>query len=256
MIRSILESELAYTKLFSECREEGSLIRFTDGSIPDMYTHNYIWVKDSSAHLTDLLKQELIVGQTEQKSFVRVEMSFDVNFDRLGDLPVKPTVTHYDYMLIPTERYSAIPMKDNSRIEVATRAKVMADGISVDVLANVDAMGREFATRRIHRKSSIYQDAALPLQFYVCYNHELAVGKCELMIHRDIAKIEDFDILPDYQRQGFGSSVLRHLLKQAAEQQIQWAYLVTDSADTAKEMYTKCGFEKVGTKTELFFSLE
>jgi spore maturation protein CgeE len=36
---------------------------------------------------------------------------------------------------------------------------------------------------------------------------------------------------------------------------VKIAYLITDSDDTAKDMYTKCGFTKVWQKTILFFKL-
>jgi len=70
-----------------------------------------------------------------------------------------------------------------------------------------------------------------------------------------VGRIEDFDILQKYQRKGFGTSVLKHLLEEARANCVEFVYLITDSGDTAKEMYKKCGFKKAGEKTELFFDL-
>ncbi|GIQ69635.1 hypothetical protein XYCOK13_24590 [Xylanibacillus composti] len=256
MNASMLEAEIAYTKLFAQSEDEGDFIRFWDETIPDMYTHNYILVKHNQAPLAKILKAELAQRHAEGKKFLRAEFSFAFDNSLLDELPIKPNVTHYDYMVIHTDRYQTIQGNMDGRVEPAYRENVLADGIAVDVLANEEAMGLEFAVRRIHRKSKVYQDSLLPLQLYVCYHGKLAVGKCELMILRDIAKIEDFDILENHQRQGFGSTVIRHLLKHAADQHVKQAYLVTNSTDTAKIMYAKCGFVKAGTKTELFFRLE
>ena len=66
---------------------------------------------------------------------------------------------------------------------------------------------------------------------------------------------EDFDIIEMYQRKGFGSFVLRTLLKECSENGIEQAYLVTDHDDTAKDMYAKCGFKPVGKSFELMFHL-
>jgi len=75
------------------------------------------------------------------------------------------------------------------------------------------------------------------------------------MIDGNIAKIEDFDILEEYQRKGFGTSVLKHLLMEANKSNVELGYLITESDDTAKDMYKKCGLRKVGEKNELFFKL-
>ncbi|MCB2290896.1 GNAT family N-acetyltransferase [Clostridium sp. CS001] len=107
----------------------------------------------------------------------------------------------------------------------------------------------------IYRKSEVYTKSNSNLDLYVCNYRGIPIGNCELMLNSDIAKIEDFDILNDYQRKGFGTSVVKYLLEEAKENSVEFVYLITDSVDTAKEMYKKCGFKKAGEKTELFFDL-
>ncbi len=75
------------------------------------------------------------------------------------------------------------------------------------------------------------------------------------MLNDKIAKLEDFDIYEKYQRMEFGTSVVEYLLNEAKQNNSEIMYLITDSDDTAKDMYTKCGFKKAGQKTELFFNL-
>ena len=140
-------------------------------------------------------------------------------------------------------------------IKRATSQAVLNDGIEVDILANEPDMGKDFANRRIYRKSEVYKQSNINLNLYVCYYEENPVGNCEFMYNDGIAKIEDFDILKKYQRKGFGTSVIKHLLNEANEKEIDIVYLITDNEDTAKEMYKKCGFKKVGEKIELFFDL-
>ena len=77
----------------------------------------------------------------------------------------------------------------------------------------------------------------------------------EMLSTIGVAKIEDFDVLPKYQRKGYGSALLKEIICIALEQNARIIYLVTDEDDTAKEMYLKIGFEKVGEKTQLFFTL-
>ena len=76
---------------------------------------------------------------------------------------------------------------------------------------NQSAMGAEFARTRIYRKLEVYKQ-----------------------------------LLQDYQKKGFRTSVLKHLLEEAKAKCVDFAYLITDSGYTAKEMYEKCNFKKVG----------
>lgn len=97
--------------------------------------------------------------------------------------------------------------------------------------------------------------AANSLDMHVCYHKGEPIGNCELFINGTVAKIEDFDILDAYQRKGFGTSVLKHLVRKAQGQGAEWVYLITDDAETAKEMYVKSGLVLAGQKTQLHFSL-
>jgi spore maturation protein CgeE len=54
---------------------------------------------------------------------------------------------------------------------------------------------------------------------------------------------------------GFGTSLLKYLLEEAKDNSVKFVYLITDSGDTAKDMYKNCGFKRAGEKTELFFNL-
>ncbi|MBD8501208.1 GNAT family N-acetyltransferase [Paenibacillus arenosi] len=256
MNTELINAEIAYTKLFSQSHEEEHFIRFWDDEIPDMYSYNCTLIKKKSANLAEIITNELTLRKEQNKDFLRIEMNFDVDNELLERLPIKPEVAIYDYMYIKTDQFRNINVNSSCVIKKAVTDEVIADGKKVDILACQQSMGLEFATRRIERKSKVYQVTNNPLDLYVCYVADIPVGNCELMLLGKIAKIEDFDILEEHQRKGYGSTVIRYLLQSAYEQNVQHAYLVTDHSDTAKEMYEKCGFERVGYKTELQFQLK
>lgn len=81
----------------------------------------------------------------------------------------------------------------------------------------------------------------------------MPVGNCDLFIQDGIAKIEDFAVNLDDQRQGFGTTLLKFIIQLALNQNCHTLYLVTDEEDTAKEMYQKLGFYKIGERIEYFF---
>jgi len=113
-------------------------------------------------------------------------------------------------------------------------------------------MGEEFAIKRSKRKMEVYKDNP-DLNLYVCYKGKEPIGKCELFIKDGIAKIEDFDIIEEFQKQGYGTSMLHKLLEESLNAGADIAYLITDNFDTAKDMYKKCGFSICGIKTSILF---
>ncbi|HEY5584535.1 MAG TPA: GNAT family N-acetyltransferase [Ruminiclostridium sp.] len=252
----IKNCEIEYTKSFSTYIDEVNIIRFRDNNIPDMYYHNFTLIKDilTDEALNDLIIEEKKLERHENKGYIQLESNFSINDKAFCSDEIKPTISKYYYMSIPTSHHRFLKAKEQCDVKEAITDEIMKDGIRVDILANSAAMGEEFATKRIHRKVQIYNSSE-DLRFFVCYNNGTPVGNCELFIKDNVAKIEDFDILEKYQRNGFGTAVLKHLLQQAEQLGAEIAYVVTDSEDTAQDMYVKCGFTLIGEKFPIFFDL-
>ena len=257
LLEKIYHTEIEYVKLFSQSYESDHIIRFCDESIPDMYTHNFVLIKNDYGidKTKEIILTELAERKKEGCNFLRVEFNFPLENKLLNKLPIKPQIQKYDYMYIDPHEAGELIGNQVGIVRKATSQAVLNDGIEVDILANEPIMGKDFATRRIHRKSEVYRRSNMNLNLYVCYYKETPIGNCEFMLNNGIVKIEDFDILKKYQRMGFGTSVIKHLLNEAKQKEVDTVYLVTDNEDTAKQMYTKCGFKKAGEKIELFFDL-
>ncbi|MBM7556546.1 hypothetical protein [Halanaerobacter jeridensis] len=45
MLKKMYNTEVEYVKLFSQSYESNNIIRFGDDYIPDMYTHNFVFIK-------------------------------------------------------------------------------------------------------------------------------------------------------------------------------------------------------------------
>lgn len=257
MFSKFLSTEIEYIKKFTENYEDNQIIRFYDNNLMGMYMHNFTLIKNkvSKDDFRNIILKELEKRKDEKASFLRIEFNFSTEDDFINSLPLVPEVVKYDYLYIEPKMSDYLTGNEECTIKKATSEAILKDGIEVDILANESAMGHEFARKRIYRKSEVYTKPNSNLDLYVCNYRGIPIGNCELMLNHDIAKIEDFDILNDYQRKGFGTSVVKYLLEEAKENCVEFVYLITDSADTAKEMYKKCGFKKAGEKTELFFDL-
>ncbi|MCT8138075.1 GNAT family N-acetyltransferase [Anaerobacillus sp. CMMVII] len=248
----LMQMEVEYVKNFSKVIETDHALLFIDEAIPDMYTHNYVFYQ-SAKGLVEYIENELRNQETKDKGFFRIETPYPISEDLLEKLSIKPEVCIYDFMWINTVNHENIGGNPNCSILNADTKKVIEDGIRVDIQANTDGMGLDFAERRIIRKALAYNDLEKAVQLFVCYSEGIPIGNIEYMPFNEIVKLEDFNILEDYQKKGFGTSVLKHLVAKAFNEGIDYAYLITEQTDTAKEMYKKCGFEKVGEKTELMF---
>jgi spore maturation protein CgeE len=257
MFNRFSNTELIYTKKFTESLEDTEIIRFYDENLQDMHMHNFTFIKNSVCKnkFRKIIFDELEKRKYTNANFLRIEFNFSVDDDFIKSLSLVPKITKYDYMYIEPKMSCYLTENKGCIVKKASSEKLLHDGIEVDIIANESSMGTEFARKRIYRKSEIYRQLNSNLNLYICYYNGLAIGNCEFMVNNDIAKIEDFDILKNYQRKGFGTSVLKHLLEEAKENCVELVYLITDAGDTANEMYKKCGFKKAGEKTELFFDL-
>lgn len=248
-------TESEYSHHFCKSSETNDFIRFNDDNLPGMYTANFTFIKEES-NLYEKIINELNKRKNEGETFLRIETEFPISSKFIEKFPIKPDYNTFLFMTIDPKEYKNIKGNEKGIVKAATTKAIFDDGIEADIASNIGVMG-DFAIDRIKRKVEIYQQDNSKIKFYVCYFEGKAIGTCEMMIDKalNMVKIEDFDVLGDYQRKGFGSQMLAYFLKEAEKHQIDAAYVVTDANDTAKEMYKKCGFKTIGKKYELFFNI-
>lgn len=254
LYEKMLETELKYIKCFSDYAELKKSIIFTDKKLLDMYMHNFIFLKESMemGELRNFIENKLSEMQKLNNEHLHIMMDYGVKWDELKNLIQEPEITEYCFMAIEPKDFNKLKVKDDYIALRADTLEVLDDGYKADVQANKAAMGEEFAIKRSKRKMEVYKENP-DLNLYVCYKGKEPIGKCELFIKDGIAKIEDFDIIEEFQKQGYGTSMLHKLLEESLNAGADIAYLITDNFDTAKDMYKKCGFSICGIKTSILF---
>ncbi len=255
-IQKLYEAETAYTSNFSKREDTGVSLRFRDASIPDMYMHNMtVYPKRlDDETLRCEVQKELDIRRKEKADFLQLECYFTLEQAFLDTLPIPADYCVDDLMTISTEKFTTISGNPECIVVPANDPAMLEDGRRVDYLTSLHT-GEDFATRRSVRRMRAYAEPN-DLTLYVCYYKGEAVGKVELFLHKGLAKIEEFNILDQHQRKGFGTAAVRKLLEEARAKGIGTAYLVTSSDDTPREMYAKCGFTKAAEKSELHFKLK
>ena len=253
MLNLIKKTELDYSKEFATFKENDEVIRFTDSRLPDMNHHNFTYIKEnlSEERIAKVVTSEIQRRLDTKSEFLLLISDFKIDENLFKDLPYKVTFESYDYMNFDTSIVDRLKNRDDFTVKEAASEDILKDGIKVDITCNTPYMG-DFAIKRIQRKSEVYRDQNLKTKLYVGYHNDTCIGNCELFNNNDIAKLEDFDIAEEFQRKGFGTSFLKYLISIVREENIDTAYVVTESTDTAKNMYTKCHFKKAGQKHEVF----
>jgi spore maturation protein CgeE len=257
MIETLLTMDHDYLKNYCQVKDHGDYLEFYDLALEGMYDHNFISLKNhwTDETLLQFIEEKIDERRQLNKEFLKIELNFDVSTNIFQSLSIQPEITRLDYMMIDTKEYRKLSAREDCTVKVAKTQEILEDGLSVNfkAFAGVD---ESFIKAMNERKSKVFSDQQSTLNLYVCYFQNKPIGNIEYFTQGKYAKIEDFDIIDNYQRMGFGTTVLKTLLKKSYDQGITSLYLVTDHSDTAKDMYRKCYFEKVGDFTELFFDLK
>lgn len=252
----ILHCETQYTKCFCDTYENETVIRFRDSKLEDMYYHNYTNIKQGSGtNLVDIIRTEVEIRKQEQKDFCNLFVWDSYDDSIFSAFNEKPEVSRNGFYLFDISQFSKMAVRDDCTIARTSNQEMLEDVLFCDLQLDQATLGKDFCQRRCYRRGKVYlqEDG---VNSYVCYDNGKPVGNCDLFIHKNTAKIEDFAVIPNQQRKGFGTAILKELIGIAIKSGCDTIYLVTDEDDTAKDMYQKLGFHKIGQRFDLFFKLK
>ena len=255
-MKKIHQTEIEYVKCFSEHYEDESIIRFEDDLIRDMYSHNLTYIKKDMPDeaFRRILQSEWKRSAEKGRSFLNIQFDFPFRDSLIDLLDIRPReINTYDYYGFPLETFPGMKTREDCTLRKLEHS-ILEEAAELDHLVNGEDLDDDFSRRRFERRSQVYLKPGM-VDNYLLFSDHQAIGHCDLFIHGEVAKIEDFDIAPHMQRKGFGSAMLKEIIKVALNSNAETIYLITDHAETAKEMYEKCGMIKLGAKTEMMFSI-
>jgi spore maturation protein CgeE len=256
MFNLLMDAELEYVRCFSKELKTRKFSRFWDDDLDDMYAYNLTIVHDNVfiEDINNIIDKEIKQSRSLGKEFLVVEINGEASEEFLRNLKLKPSsVDRLYYMSIPTKEYRNMKFNMDCKVAEVKTKDEFQKLIKLSILDNSSNWGKEFSEERIRRKVKSYKENN-SLKVFLSYKDAKPMGSCELLIHNKVAKIEDFGVSEEFQRKGFGTTILRNMVKRSNEAKVEFAYVITDSKDTVNDMYRKCGFKKVGEKTQLIFS--
>lgn len=256
MDQRIVDCETSYYQCFAQTTETADVLRLRDPLLQDMYYHNISIMKASAdtTAISGIVERERAVRLGEKAGFLNILSFRAVDDSLIIEVYPEASLSLNGYYQLDISFLPLWKVRPGCTIERISSQAMVEDALYSDLQLDGERLGRDFCTRRVYRRSKVYM-ADEGVDSYNCYDNGQMVGNCDLFIHKGVAKIEDFTIIPQYQRQGYGTTILKYLVQKALDAQCHIIYLVTDEDDTPKQMYTKLGFYKIGERTDMFFDL-
>ena len=260
MISRFREIENSYIENFSESKDKGDYIIFRDDKLPDMHAFNCMLVKDNMNEdsIEDFVADSLNQAKLSGKDFLTIIFHPQIKIkDRLIECLVDMgfDIENNLYLEIEGSKADGFKANDECVVKIASTNDGYEAARALDIKTCITkGIPLEFAQRKTLRKKEVFQNPNKKLYLYLCYFENDVVGKCELHVKDEHAKIEDFEVLDKYQRRGFGTAILKRVISDAVGLGMKNIYLIADKDDTPREMYVKLGFELIGEEFELFWS--
>ena len=255
-LRAIENEYLAY---FAETEEHEFFTKFTDSKLPSMYSHNCFVLKETlngselHAQIEQLLSKARVNGAEHlfivlhpNHAFAPLAWEADV-FEQSSLL----------YMTAPFDEYRGTKANPDCSVYEVTSSEHYQDATLFDIAASVAEEEKHanyrFSYKRAFRKLPVFRQHAPVLNQYVAYIDNAPVGKCEISLHQNVIRPESFQVIVECQHKGIGTSILNKIMEDGKERGANEFFLVTDAADTAKDMYKKLGFQTVGVEHQLLW---
>jgi len=252
----IIDCEQEYIRCFSKTTEHEDFVQYSDALLPDMYKHNFIAVRKTVEpdKIRDLLGRALSEAKAQKTSFLRAELPAGQDYpDVVLDFP-GAVREHLGVYLYPSDDVPDWNVRDDCTVKKIETEEMVEQLTQLDLVHDRISCGEDFCIRRTHRRGQVYLSGAA-CSSYLCYLDGVPVGNCDLFVHGDTAKIEDFAVLPDYQHKGIGTAILKHMISAAIEDGAKVIYLCASEDDTPREMYRKLGFQKVMNFYAVFWKM-
>ena len=235
----ILKMEIKYLSLFSNQKQMTGGIRFQDDQQKDKYSHNLMMLHKDKVSLSELIDYE-------QKQCVEGFVNF-----RFED------TTDVSYQFLETYKKSIYGYYAAKIDELNIQVKNQADIKRVDPFNSNDffeflhqedlEFGLSYAIGNVQRQKEVLQENQHRYIFLRLLHEQKVIGHINTFIDGNTAKIDEFYVIEDYQKKGFGSALMFQIIDLLKTNKVENVYLVTDLEDTAKQLYERYGFKLVGT---------
>lgn len=220
--------EEAYITTFSKKEVYDNYIYYHDDKLKEKYYHNFYMCDNDDNIMKSLYDREGFI-------------MFLLKHPYTGNLKFSYFDNHVEYHsciyginILRKKDYKVKKLGINDRCELYNF-----------LYKDSSVYGLEYAKLNAKREVEVALDLG-KTSWYFVYDGNKPVGFICSFIYLDSAKLEDFVILDEYQKKGYGSTLFSFVIEELKSMGIHDIYLTADLDDTPKVMYEKMGFTEVG----------
>lgn len=225
---SYKEVEEAYILTFCKKEVHEDYIYYHDDELKTKYYHNYYVCKNDDNVMESLY---------HRKSFVQ----FDLEHPYTGKLKF----SDYEYEIEYHSSIFGLHVLRNNAYRVEKLKESDSSWAYEYFYKDTLKYGEEYSKENTKRILDVCLKEKR-IDYYFVYDIDKPVGFIEVFQYKDAAKLENFSILEEYQKKGYGSCLFNHVLNELKRMGIKDIYLTADDHDTPKVMYERMGFTMVG----------
>lgn len=233
--------ERAYARLYSQESKTPYGRRYTDHELPDMYCHNFLRLDDDSLDRFDQARRE---EQAYRKAIgcpmVQLEYFGHTRPEGMEKLDAQQVKTQL-LMSVELDQFQSRDTLASCSLVVACTPEHAQAGKKIDQIA----FGSEyaaFAARRFDRKQKVYEKKTTAIEHLLLRAEGHYVGNCDLLVTGHAAKVEDIDILEEFQGRGYGRALLGYVAQRAADKGARFLALQVDESNkVARGLYHSVG---------------
>ena len=225
---SYKEVEEAYILTFCKKEVHEDYIYYHDDELKTKYYHNYYVCKNDDNVMESLY---------HRKSFVQ----FDLEHPYTGKLKF----SDYEYEIEYHSSIFGLHVLRNNTYRVEKLKESDSSWAYEYFYKDTLKYGEEYSKENTKRILDVCLKEKR-IDYYFVYDIDKPVGFIEVFQYKDAAKLENFSILEEYQKKGYGSCLFNHVLNELKRMGIKDIYLTADYHDTPKVMYERMGFTMVG----------
>ena len=220
----VIDKELLISSKYIETKD---YIKYYDDYQFDKYYHNFY-------KLNNLDKINEIIKKNINKPFLCFEYDKDFNIEGFMEKDVNIVMAAFIKSLnIKTNNNGIINIVDKNNIEEVSKF-LYEDSLEY---------GEEYSKKNTKRMIDFILDNN-SYGFIIKEDNKI-IGFINAYIENDICDLEDFFILDEYQRKGYGSNLFKYALDFCKNKGCNIVTLVADDLDTPKEMYKKWGLIEI-----------
>ncbi len=219
-----IDKELLITSKYIKTND---YIKYYDDYQFDKYYHNFY-------KLYNLDKINEIIEENKDKPFLCFEYDKDFNIDGFIEK---------DINIVMASFIKAINIKTNNKGIINIVNENNIDSVKKFLYEDSLKYGENYSIKNTKRMIDFILDNNS--YGFIIKDDNKIIGFINAYIENDICDLENFFILDEYQKKGYGSNLFKYALDFCKNKGCNIVTLVADDLDSPKEMYKKWGFTEI-----------